>query len=220
VGPRRSDRISPIIGATSIKVNSDEAGHATTNGIVAFREAIAAADAPHLQKLRDAGAVFVGRNNTPAFSYRWFTANDLHGRTLNPWDARRAPGARAAAQRPRASGMLQFAHGNDIGGSIRYPAYACGIVGIRPTVDPAELLASDDLVEDLSVERRRVLAPRGRVPKVVEETEADRASGYRLTSRTWRRGTPSSEDRHMTHLVVARDRRRERERAEPKKRVA
>ena len=56
---------------TSIKLNSDEAGHATTNGIVALREAIAAADAPHVQKLRDAGAVFVGRSNTPAFSFRW-----------------------------------------------------------------------------------------------------------------------------------------------------
>ena len=120
---------------TSIKVNSDEAGHATTNGIVAFREAIAAVDAPQVKKLRDAGAVFVGRSNTPAFSFRWFTANDLHGRTLNPWDGRRTPGGssgRAAAA--VASGMVPFAQGNDIGGSIRYPAYACGIVGIRPTV--------------------------------------------------------------------------------------
>jgi amidase len=113
---------------TSIKVNSDDAGHATTNGIVALREAIAAADAPHVQKLHDAGAVFVGRSNTPAFSFRWIPANDVHGRTLNPWDARRTPGGSSGgAAAAVASGMAPFAHGNDIGGSIRYPAYACGI---------------------------------------------------------------------------------------------
>jgi amidase len=120
---------------TSIKVNTDETGHATTNGIVAFREAIAAVDAPQVQKLRDAGAVFAGRSNTPAFSFRWFTANDLHGKTLNPWDTRRTPGGSSGgAAAAVASGMVPFAHGNDFGGSIRYPAYACGIVGIRPTV--------------------------------------------------------------------------------------
>jgi amidase len=79
--------LGPLHGVpTSIKVNSDEAGHATTNGIVAFREAIAEVDAPQVHKLREAGAVFVGRSNTPAFSFRWMTANGVHGRTLNPWN--------------------------------------------------------------------------------------------------------------------------------------
>src|SRR5690606_7284921 len=64
----------------------------------------------------------------------WFTDNDLHGRTLNPWDAERTPGGSSGgAAAAVASGMGAIAHGNDIGGSIRYPAADCGVVGLRPT---------------------------------------------------------------------------------------
>jgi amidase len=130
------EELGPLHGVPiSIKVNSDQAGHATTNGVVAFKDNVADADGPHVKKLRDAGADFVGRSNTPAFSYRWFADNDLHGRTLNPWDDGRTPGGSSGgASSAVASGMMPVAHGNDIGGSIRYPAYACGVVGIRPTV--------------------------------------------------------------------------------------
>src|SRR5204863_390068 len=84
----------------------------------------------HVRKLREAGAVFLGRSNTPAFSYRWFTSNDLHGKTLNPWDASRTPGGSSGgAAAAVASGMGPIGHGNDIGGSVRYPAYCCGLVG-------------------------------------------------------------------------------------------
>jgi amidase len=130
------ERLGPLHGVpVSTKVNSDQAGHATTNGVVAFKDEIAQVDAPQVQKLREAGVVFVGRSNTPAFSYRWFTSNDLHGRTLNPWDASRTPGGSSGgAAAAVASGMGPIGHGNDIGGSVRYPAYACGLVGLRPTV--------------------------------------------------------------------------------------
>ena len=130
------EALGPLHGVpVSIKVNSDQAGHATTNGVVAFKDNVAEVDGPHVKKLREAGAVFVGRSNTPAFSYRWFADNDLHGRTLNPWDERRTPGGSSGgASSAVASGMMPVAHGNDIGGSIRYPAYACGVAGIRPTV--------------------------------------------------------------------------------------
>lgn len=130
------EALGPLHGVpTSIKVNSDQAGHATTNGVAAFKDNIADVDGPHVKKLREAGAVFVGRGNTPAFSYRWFADNDLHGRTLNPWDVERTPGGSSGgASSAVASGMVPIAHGNDIGGSIRYPAYACGVVGIRPTI--------------------------------------------------------------------------------------
>ncbi len=130
------EALGPLHGVPiSIKVNSDQAGHTTTNGVVAFKDNVAEADSPHVKKLREAGAVFVGRSNTPAFSYRWFADNDLHGRTLNPWDAGRTPGGSSGgASSAVASGMMPIAHGNDIGGSIRYPAYACGVAGIRSTV--------------------------------------------------------------------------------------
>ena len=119
----------------SIKVNSDQRGHATTHGVREFKDAVASEDGPHVANLRKAGAVFVGRSNTPAFSYRWFTNNDLHGRTLNPWDAARTPGGSSGgAAAAVATGMVPIAHGNDIGGSIRQPAYCCGVTGLRPTV--------------------------------------------------------------------------------------
>lgn len=129
-------RVGPLHGVpVAIKVNSDERGHATTDGVVAFKNAMASVDAPHVANLRAAGAVFVGRSNTPAFSFRWFTSNELHGRTVNPWDATLTPGGSSGgAAVAAATGMVPVAHGNDIGGSIRQPACSCGIAGLRPTV--------------------------------------------------------------------------------------
>ncbi|MBS0517656.1 MAG: amidase family protein [Proteobacteria bacterium] len=118
----------------TVKVNVDQRGRATTNGVVAFRDVIAAEDSPPVANLRKAGAVIVGRTNTPAFSHRWFTNNDLHGATLNPWNRERTPGGSSGgAAAAVATGMGALAHGNDFGGSIRYPAYACGVAGLRPT---------------------------------------------------------------------------------------
>lgn len=116
------------------KINSDFAGRATTNGVGAFTDQVVEHDAPHIENLRNAGAVFVGRSNTPAFSIRWFTDNDLHGRTVNPWDEGFTPGGSSGgAAAAAATGMGAINHGNDVGGSIRYPAAACGVVGLRPT---------------------------------------------------------------------------------------
>lgn len=128
--------LGPLHGVpVTIKVNVDTAGHATTDGIVAAKDNFAATDSPLVAHLRAAGAVIVGRSNTPAFSLRWFTDNDLHGRTLNPFDAGVTPGGSSGgAAAAVALGMGAIAHGNDYGGSIRYPAWACGVVGLRTTV--------------------------------------------------------------------------------------
>lgn len=118
----------------TVKVNVDQRGSATTNGVVAFRDVVASEDNPLVANLRKAGAVIVGRTNTPAFSHRWFTDNDLHGATRNPWSAGLTPGGSSGgAAAAVAAGMGALAHGNDFGGSIRYPAYACGVAGLRPT---------------------------------------------------------------------------------------
>lgn len=118
----------------TIKVNVDVAGHATTDGIVAASDHIAQSDSPLVAHLRGAGAVIVGRSNTPAFSLRWFTDNDLHGRTLNPFDPSVTPGGSSGgAAAAVAMDMGPLAHGNDYGGSIRHPAWACGVVGLRTT---------------------------------------------------------------------------------------
>jgi amidase len=132
---QRGERLGPLHGVpVTVKVNVDMAGCATTNGVSAFKDLVAREDSPVVANLRKAGAIIVGRSNAPAFSYRWFTDNDLHGRTLNPWDARVTPGGSSGgAAAAVAAGIGAIAHGNDLGGSIRYPAYACGVAGLRPT---------------------------------------------------------------------------------------
>jgi amidase len=116
------------------KCNTDQAGLPSDNGVVAYKDHIATEDNPVIAHMKRAGAIVVGRTNAPAFSMRWFTNNDLHGRTLNPWDARLTPGGSSGgAGAAIAAGIGPIGHGNDIGGSIRYPATCCGIAGLKPT---------------------------------------------------------------------------------------
>ncbi len=131
----RGEPPGPLHGVPiTTKVNVDQAGLPTTNGVEAFAGLVADTDAPVIANLRAAGAVIVGRTNTPAFSMRWYTDNDLHGRTLNPFDAARTPGGSSGgAAVAVATGMCPIGHGNDGGGSIRYPAYCTGTVGLRPS---------------------------------------------------------------------------------------
>lgn len=119
----------------SIKDNVDEEGLVNSGGVAGPPLPPATEDAPVVANLRAAGAVSIGRSNVPSFSLRWFSDNDRYGRTLNPWDATRTPGGSSGgAASAVASGMVPLAHGNDIGGSVRYPAHVCGVMGLRPTV--------------------------------------------------------------------------------------
>ena len=124
----------PFAGVpVTVKVNIDQAGFATTNGLRIQANLIAQEDSPPVANLRRAGAIIVGRTNTPAFSLRWFTRNSLHGATKNPaFPALTPGGSSGGAAAAVAAGMGPLAHGTDIAGSIRYPAYACGIHGLRP----------------------------------------------------------------------------------------
>jgi amidase len=118
----------------TVKINVDFAGRANTNGVVAYKDNIGKEDNPVVSNIRKSGAIIIGRTNTPAFSMRWFTDNALHGRTLNPWNKEVTPGGSSGgASASLITGMGAIGHGNDIGGSIRYPAYACGLQGIRPS---------------------------------------------------------------------------------------
>jgi amidase len=131
----RGEALPPLHGVpVTTKVNVDQKGRATTNGCVPLANSIAAEDSPVVANLRRAGAIVIGRTNTPALSMRWFTENALHGRTLNPWSAGHTPGGSSGgAGAAVAAGIGAIAHGNDLGGSVRYPAYACGVAGIRPS---------------------------------------------------------------------------------------
>jgi amidase len=133
---RRNETVGPLAGVpVTIKVNIDQQGFATTNGLELQRDLIAGSNSPVVDNLRKAGAVILGRTNCPAFSYRWFTTNLIHGDTRNPRDPGLTPGGSSGgAGAAVAAGIGPIAHGTDIAGSIRYPAYACGVHGLRPTV--------------------------------------------------------------------------------------
>jgi amidase len=132
----RNEEAGPLAGVpVTVKVNIDQEGFATTNGLKLQRDVIARSNSPVIDNLRKAGAIILGRTNCPAFSYRWFTTNLMHGDTKNPRDPSITPGGSSGgAGAAVAAGIGHIAHGTDIAGSIRYPADACGVHGLRPTV--------------------------------------------------------------------------------------
>jgi amidase len=135
VALKNNASIGPLHGVpVTIKLNVDVRGEATTNGVAANRNLIAPEDSAVVANLRKAGAIILGRTNTPPFCHRWFTENPLHGRTLNPWNDDVTPGGSSGgAAVSVAAGMCPLAHSTDIAGSTRYPAYAWGVVGLRTT---------------------------------------------------------------------------------------
>jgi amidase len=125
----------PLFGVpVTIKVNVDQQGHATTNGLPAFANLIAPDDAPLVRNLRNAGAIIVGRTNTPEVSMRLTTVNPLHGRTFNPWHPDASPGGSSGGAGVAAAvGFGPIHHGNDVAGSLRFPSFANGVTTLKPT---------------------------------------------------------------------------------------
>lgn len=119
----------------TVKENVDQQGKTTPNGVTAFKDIIAPADSPVVANFRKAGAIIIGRTNTPEFSFRVTTDNELHGRTYNPWnDWATAGGSSGGAAAAVMSGMGPLAHGNDIAGSLRFPPAATGATSVKPTL--------------------------------------------------------------------------------------
>ncbi|MFN9926303.1 MAG: amidase [Phenylobacterium sp.] len=117
------------------KIVADQRGCPTDNGIVAQKDLIAAEDGAVVANLRRGGAIFIGRTAAPALSMRAMTSSVLHGLTLNPWNAQvTCGGSSGGAGAAVAAGIGAIAHGSDIGGSIRWPAYCNGVVGLRTSL--------------------------------------------------------------------------------------
>jgi amidase len=133
---RAGAAFGPLHGVpVTVKINTDQAGQPNDNGVAALRGLIAPGDNPVVSNLRAAGAIIVGRSNSPALAFRAFTDNRLHGLTRNPWNAaHNCGGSSGGAGVAVATGMGPIAQGNDIGGSIRGPAFCNGVIGLRPTI--------------------------------------------------------------------------------------
>lgn len=131
----KDEHVGPLHGVPiTIKENVDIKGRPNPNGVPSLESIIAPDDSPLVRNFRNAGAIIIGQTNTPEFSMRGFTDNPLHGLTLNPWDDDiTCGGSSGGAASAVAAGIGTIAHGNDIGGSLRWPAHCCGIATIKPT---------------------------------------------------------------------------------------
>ena len=130
------DRQRPFHGVPfTIKENIDFIGTPTTSGIPLLAESMPPRNAPIVDRMLGAGAIPIGRTNLPEMGMRLDTDNPLRGRTFNPWNKDLTPGGSSGGEAAAiATGMSPFGLGNDIGGSLRNPAYCCGIASLNPTL--------------------------------------------------------------------------------------
>jgi amidase len=126
----------PLTGLTvGIKDVTPVAGLRTTYGSPIYADHVPAEDALVVRRLREAGAVILGKTNCPEFAAGANTFNEVFGRTRNPWDTTKsAGGSTGGGAAALATGMIALAEGTDLGGSLRIPAAFCGITGLRPSV--------------------------------------------------------------------------------------
>jgi amidase len=179
----------PLLGVPmTVKESFDVAGLPTTWGLPPFRANRPAEDAVAVARLRQAGAVILGKTNVPPALGDWQSTNEIHGRTVHPRDPARGPGGSSGgAAAALAAGMVPLELGSDLGGSIRVPAHLCGVFGHKsshglvparghgfPGTDgaPSELAVLGPLArsaDDLDLALGIVAGPYG-----------DEAAGYRL----------------------------------------
>lgn len=127
--------VGPLHGVPmTIKDSLDTAGVVTTGGTIGRKTFVPAEDATVVARLKRAGAILLGKTNTPEFTWAFETNNLVYGRTSNPWRTDLSPGGSSGgAAAIVASCGVPFDIGSDTGGSIRVPSHFCGIAGIKPT---------------------------------------------------------------------------------------
>ncbi len=130
----KGDRLGALCGIPfSVKDVTYTRDVKTTMGSKLFENFIPDSDAIHVARLKRAGAIMLGKTNTPEFACRSMTDNLLFGPTRNPWNLSRAVGGSSGgAAAAVAAGLGPLATGNDAGGSIRIPASCCGVFGLKP----------------------------------------------------------------------------------------
>ncbi len=129
------DRLGPLHGVPcTVKQNIDQVGCSTNWGLPALADAVPPLDSPVVERMRAAGAIPIGRTNCPDMALRIHTDSALFGVTRNPWNLDRTAGGSSGGEGAAlAVGMSPIGLGNDIGGSLRNPATACGIAALKPS---------------------------------------------------------------------------------------
>ncbi len=132
---RHGNAPAPLLGVPiTIKESFDVAGLPTSWGMEPFRNAVATVDAEVVARLREAGAVIVGKTNVSEALGGWRSDNPVHGRTHHPLSPDLTPGGSSGgAAVCVAAGLVPFALGSDLGGSTRVPAHFCGVFGHDPS---------------------------------------------------------------------------------------
>jgi len=131
----RGDPVGPLHGLPiTLKDSLDTAGLVTTAGTTGRADYIPQEDASVVKKLRNAGAIIVGKTNTPELTLDYKTDNLIYGRTANPYDLDRTPGGSSGGSASIvAAGGSPLDVGSDTAGSIRLPCHFCGIAGLKPS---------------------------------------------------------------------------------------
>lgn len=129
----RGDRIGPLHGVPiSVKDTIDVGGLPARYGSLTMKDNVARADAPSVERLRQAGAIIVGKTATPEYGWTGTTKSLVHGTTRNPWNTALTPGGSSGgAVASVAAGVTPIAIGTDGGGSVRAPSALTGLVGIK-----------------------------------------------------------------------------------------
>jgi amidase len=155
-------------------------GVRTTSSMKAMGDFVPEADSALVRRLRDAGAIIVGKTNTPELGILPVTEPDRFGPARNPWNPSRTPGGSSGGSASAlASGMVPIAHANDGGGSIRIPASCCGLVGLKGTRGRISLAPLGEFVGGIAIE--------GVLSHTVRDTAAafDILSGYEPGDPYW-----------------------------------
>lgn len=131
----RGERLGALHGVPfSVKEVFDTNGIPSTRGSLLYADRVPATDATAVQRLKDAGAIVIGKTNCPEFALSAETVNDLFGRTSNPWNLDRTSGGSSGGEAAAVSaGLSPLGIGTDLGGSNRLPSHYCSVVGFKPT---------------------------------------------------------------------------------------